>query len=62
MSKSQLGQEIKVINFYKEKKNGYFIEIGASDGIELSNTYLLESEYKWNGICIEPIPIKYQKF
>ena len=61
MSKSQLGQEIKVINFYKEKKNGYFIEIGASDGIELSNTYLLESEYKWNGICIEPIPIKYQK-
>lgn len=61
MSRSQLGQELKVIKFYNSKKNGYFIEIGASDGIELSNTYLLETQYEWKGICCEPIPSRFEK-
>jgi FkbM family methyltransferase len=56
---SQLGQDLEVIKFYKSKRNGYFIEIGASDGIELSNTYLLEKEYDWKGICVEPIPNRF---
>ena len=56
---SQLEQDIKVINFYKNKNNGYFIEIGAYDGIFLSNTYLLEKNYNWKGICIEPLPDKF---
>jgi len=60
-SKSQIGQDTKVIEYYKEKQNGYFIEIGASDGITLSNTYLLEKKYNWRGICVEPIPDNYSK-
>jgi len=56
MSFSQLGQDLKVIDFYKNKKDGFFIEIGANDGINLSNTYLLEKEYNWKGICCEPLP------
>jgi FkbM family methyltransferase len=58
MSYSQLAQDLTVINFFK-KFNGYFIEIGAIDGIELSNTYLLEKKYNWKGICVEPIPRKF---
>ena len=61
MSHSQLGQDVEVIKFYNDKENGFFIEIGASDGIELSNTYLLETKYKWNGICCEPIPSRFEK-
>ena len=61
MSKSQLGQDLNVLKFYKNKKNGYFVEIGASDGINLSNTYLLETEFDWKGICVEPIPYNYEK-
>jgi FkbM family methyltransferase len=61
MSKSQLEQDINVIKFYKEKQNGYFIEIGANDGINLSNTYLLETQYNWKGICVEPVPAIYDK-
>jgi FkbM family methyltransferase len=61
MSQSQLGQDLQVINFYNNKENGFFIEIGASDGIELSNTYLLETQYKWKGICCEPIPERFEK-
>ena len=55
-AKSQLGQDKAVVKFYNGKRNGYFIEIGASDGITLSNTYLLEKDYDWKGICVEPIP------
>ena len=61
MSNSQLGQELEVIKFYNNKERGFFIEIGASDGLELSNTYLLETKYKWKGICCEPIPKKFEK-
>jgi len=61
MSYSQLNQDIAVIDFYKKKQGGFFIEIGANDGIQLSNTYLLETKYKWKGICCEPIPSKFEK-
>jgi len=60
MSYSQLNQDIEVLKFYNYKLNGFFIEIGASDGIELSNTYLLEKDYNWKGICVEPIPEKFK--
>ncbi|AYV75153.1 MAG: FkbM family methyltransferase [Terrestrivirus sp.] len=55
-SYSQLGQDIYVLQKYQHKKNGFFVEVGACDGIYLSNTYLLETQYDWKGICIEPIP------
>lgn len=58
---SQLDQDLEVLKFYKNKNNGFFIEIGASDGIELSNTYLLETQYNWKGICAEPIPSKFEQ-
>lgn len=63
---SQIGQDRSVIEFYKNKNNGqpkrdgFFVEIGASDGIFYSNTYLLETEYNWKGICAEPVPEKYE--
>lgn len=61
---SQLGQDLSIVNFYNlnnNKREGYFVEIGASDGIDLSNTYLLEKNYGWKGICVEPIPKDYDK-
>jgi FkbM family methyltransferase len=55
MSKSQLGQDLNVLKNTNFKKGGFFVDIGASDGISLSNTYLLEKDYDWHGICVEPI-------
>ena len=60
-SYSKLNQDINVLKFYNNKTDGYFVEIGASDGIKISNTYLLEKEYNWKGICIEPIQEEYEK-
>lgn len=54
---SQLGQELFVLYVLKNKKNGFFVEFGATDGKELSNTMLLENTYGWNGILSEPARI-----
>tara|TARA_Y100000996_G_C22455399_1_gene615678 strand:- start:152 stop:853 length:702 start_codon:yes stop_codon:yes gene_type:complete len=54
-SPSQLGQDLFVIYFLGGKKNGFFIEIGACDGIQLSNSLKLE-KLGWNGIISEPSP------
>lgn len=53
---SQLGQTAWVLENSSRNKPGYFIEAGALDGIRSSNTYLLEMEYEWTGICCEPNP------
>jgi hypothetical protein len=52
-SHSQSGQESFVLHMLDFKSNGTYLEIGAWDGIELSNTYLLESEYGWTGIALD---------
>ncbi len=59
---SQAKQDLWVIeDVFAYKKNGFFLELGSADGIALSNTYLLERRYNWNGICIEANPWYYQE-
>lgn len=53
-SYSQHGQDLWVVERLKGKRNGFFVEAGAGNGIRLSNTYLLETEFGWDGICVEP--------
>ncbi len=36
------------------KKNGYFVEAGAADGMADSSCCILEKQMDWRGICIEP--------
>lgn len=60
-TKEQIEQETNstqfyfIVNKFQGKRNGFFIELGACDGILASNTYKLEKQYDWNGILIEPI-------
>jgi FkbM family methyltransferase len=52
---SQVGQDKYIYeNFFKEKKNGVFLDIGAHDGINKSNTYFFEKHLGWKGLCVEP--------
>lgn len=46
-SKSQVFQDLFILYCLKEKTNGFFIEFGATDGVGLSNTFLLEKKYNW---------------
>jgi len=40
-----------------EKRRGFFVEFGATDGVVNSNTWLLEKKYGWKGILAEPNPL-----
>lgn len=53
-SKSQIRQDLMVLSTLDFKINGFFIEFGATNGIDLSNTYLLEKHFGWRGILAEP--------
>lgn len=41
--------------FFPNTNNGYFVDIGAHNGIDINNTYYFET-IGWEGICFEPIP------
>jgi FkbM family methyltransferase len=56
-SKSQFSQDLFALSSTGFKRNGYFVEFGATDGVEMSNTYLLEKHYSWTGILAEPARI-----
>lgn len=51
---SQLGQDHFVLDFLGGLRNGYFLDSGASDGVSVNNTLLLERAFGWTGICVEP--------
>jgi FkbM family methyltransferase len=51
---SQIGQDKWVHSVLGNKSNGFFIELGACDGLYYSNTLFFEKTLGWNGICIEP--------
>jgi FkbM family methyltransferase len=53
---SQLGQDLWVLEQTGQQRGGYFVEFGATDGVMLNNTLLLEREFGWTGLCSEPNP------
>ncbi len=60
--KSQMGQDKYInTNFFKNRRNGIFIDIGANECVRFSNTYFFEKHLDWNGICIEPLPKIFEK-
>lgn len=55
-SQSQILQDLWVLYELAEKRDGYFVEFGATNGRVNSNTWLLENRYGWRGILAEPNP------
>ncbi len=55
--KAQFRQDLFVLSELNFKHGGYFVEIGATDGIVGSNTYLLERRFAWKGILAEPAQV-----
>jgi len=54
--KSQLYQDIFAVLMVGNNYDKTFLEFGATDGLELSNTYLLENNCGWTGVLCEPSP------
>ena len=52
--KAQFGEDRILWQVFRRRRCGYFIEVGAYDGVTLSNTYFLE-QLGWCGLLVEPI-------
>jgi FkbM family methyltransferase len=51
----------KKLEKFVNRDNGFFVELGANDGITQSNTLFFEKSRKWRGVLIEPTPHNYLK-
>jgi FkbM family methyltransferase len=46
---------------FKGIKNGFFVDVGAHDGVSINNTLYFEKYNNWNGINVEPIKNVYEQ-
>ena len=56
-SLSDRGQDKWIIEIFQLKKTnykGFFLEIGGGNGFSNSNTFILEKNFNWKGIIVEP--------
>lgn len=59
---SQVGQDRYLLeNFFRGKRDGVFVDIGAYDGEKFSNSLFFERSMAWKGLCVEPLPSAYAK-
>jgi len=56
---SQYGEDVLLWKFFQQKREGFYVDIGAYDGVGFSNTYFFEA-IGWDGILVEPVPQFYQ--
>jgi FkbM family methyltransferase len=59
--KSQNLQDLKILQLLSNKKNGYYVEFGADDGIQNSNSYFLHKRFGWSGLLAEPNPERFKE-
>jgi FkbM family methyltransferase len=48
-------EELFVRDFFDDRREGVFVDVGASHYRDRSNTYYLESELGWSGLAVEPL-------
>mmetsp|Transcript_15083 Transcript_15083/g.32959 ORF Transcript_15083/g.32959 Transcript_15083/m.32959 type:complete len:343 (+) Transcript_15083:52-1080(+) len=58
---SQVGQDEAIDAILKQKRNGFFIEVGAYDGVSMSNSLFFEKSRNWTGLLIEANPRAYRE-
>ena len=51
-SYSMDNEDIAVLNYFKNKRNGFYVDVGCYHPIHRNNTYLLHKQ-NWNGINID---------
>ena len=54
------GVHIKILEYLQNIENGFFVEVGAHDGISQSNTLILE-QCGWKGLLIEASDVLFKK-
>jgi FkbM family methyltransferase len=47
-------EEWSIRDFFKDRRDGFFVDVGANDYRITSNTYYLDTVLNWKGIAVEP--------
>jgi hypothetical protein len=58
---SQVGQDEAIDKILNGKRDGFFIEVGAYNGVDFSNSLLFEKSRGWTGLLIEANPRAYRE-
>ena len=53
ISYSQFGEDLWLADYFSDKRDGFYVDVGAFDPANVSNTLLLYRR-GWRGINIEP--------
>lgn len=56
-----LNQLDRKLEKYVDYDNGYFVELGANDGVTQSNSLYFEKYRNWHGLLVEPAPQNFLK-
>lgn len=56
-----LNQLDRKLEKYVNYDNGYFVELGANDGVTQSNSFYFEKYRNWQGLLVEPAPQNFLK-
>jgi FkbM family methyltransferase len=59
MMPSQNGEDVVLWHFFDRKRTGFYVEVGAYDGVGFSNTYFFEA-VGWDGVLVEAVPSLHQ--
>lgn len=52
---SQFAEEWIIRDFFQDRRNGFFVDVGANHYRRSSTTYYLEAHLGWSGLAIEPL-------
>jgi FkbM family methyltransferase len=58
---SSLNQLDRKLEKYVDHDGGYFVELGANDGVTQSNSLYFERHRNWRGLLVEPAPHNFLK-
>jgi FkbM family methyltransferase len=56
-----LNQLDRKLEKYVDYDGGYFVELGANDGVSQSNSLYFEKHRNWRGLLVEPVPHNFLK-
>lgn len=57
---SQNGEDLALWELFEKKRTGFYVDVGAYDGVGFSNTYFFEA-IGWRGVLIEAAPELYAR-
>jgi len=57
---SQNGEDVVIWDLFERRREGFYVDVGAYDGVGFSNTYFFEA-IGWSGVVIEAVPELYTR-